>query len=44
MENHKAVGFLMNTGPDPLEKISYSASVKCQNKLTKTNNIGAGRS
>ena len=30
LENHKAIGFLSNTGPDPLEnKKSYQASIQC---------------
>ena len=30
LKNHKNIGFLSNTGPDPLKKLqSYKASIQC---------------
>ena len=29
LKNHKNVGFLSNTGPDPLKSQSYQASIQC---------------
>ena len=29
LKNHKNIGFLSNTGPDPLKKNSFQVSIQC---------------